>query len=186
MSRDHERHQLHQAEQLRPPAGPVPDGATSLPSLIRMRTGWRQYGATMVWTNGCFDILHPGHVRFLDKARDLGDVLIVGINDDASVRRLKGPERPFIQLAGRVTLLVGLQSVDRVVILSGDAPTPEIEALRPDVCCKDSDYAHLPLPEREVVEGYGGRMVLLPRDATWSTTSLVARAAAQACRGACS
>jgi D-beta-D-heptose 7-phosphate kinase / D-beta-D-heptose 1-phosphate adenosyltransferase len=159
--------------------GGRPDGASSLQHLLEARASWRQDGAMVVWTNGCFDILHPGHVRFLTQARALGDVLLVGINGDDSVRRLKGASRPFIPLSGRITMLAGLRSVDHVVVLSGDTPAREVEVLRPDVCCKDGEYTVLPLPERELVEGYGGRMALLPRDTTWSTTSLASQVTAQ-------
>jgi D-beta-D-heptose 7-phosphate kinase/D-beta-D-heptose 1-phosphate adenosyltransferase len=155
----------------------TPDhGSAELQCLIEARTSWRRDGVRVVWTNGCFDLLHPGHVRFLAQARALGDLLIVGINDDDSVRRLKG-RHPFVPLTGRITMLTALGMVDHVVVLSGDAPTPEVDALRPDVACKDSEYAKLPLPEREVVEGYGGQMVLLPRDRAWSTTALAAHVA---------
>lgn len=147
-------------------------GLTSLQCLVEVRVTWRRDGARLVWTNGCFDLLHPGHIQFLAQARALGDVLVVGINDDDAVRRLKGPARPFVPLPGRITMLTALRSVDHVVILAGDAPTREIDVLRPDIACKDSEYAVLPLPERAVVEGYGGRMVLLPRDTVWTTTSL--------------
>lgn len=150
----------------------APSGATSLQRLLKERSIWRTDGVSLVWTNGCFDLLHPGHIRFLTQARALGDLLVVGINDDASVRRLKGTSRPFVSLPGRISMLTALRAVDHVVVLSGDTPTREISALRPDVACKDAEYAVLPLPERAVVEGYGGRMLLLPRDTTWSTTSL--------------
>jgi len=177
-----ERHQRGQGRQLARHwhlQVQAPAGATSFQRLLEARTTWRQDGATVVWTNGCFDILHPGHIRFLTQARALGDLLVVGINDDVSVRRLKGASRPFVPLIGRITMLTGLRAVDHVVVLSGDTPTREVEALRPDVCCKDCEYAVLPLPEREVVEGYGGRMVLLPRDTAWSTTSLAGQVTAQ-------
>ena len=151
-------------------------GATSVKELLTVRDEWRRRGEIVVWTNGCFDLLHPGHLAFLTQAQALGDVLIVGVNDDASVRRLKGPSRPFVPLAGRVAMLNGLRVVDHVIVLEADTPVGEVDVLRPDVCCKDFDYASLPLPERAVVEAYGGRMLLLPRVPGWSTTSLAERA----------
>jgi rfaE bifunctional protein nucleotidyltransferase chain/domain len=153
--------------------------ATPLQRLLEARTTWQQDGVRIVWTNGCFDLLHPGHLRFLTQARALGDLLVVGINDDDSVRRLKGVSRPFIPLSGRITMLTGLRVVDYVLVLSGDTPIREVETLRPDIACKDDDYAVLPLPERAVVENYGGRMVLLPRDTSWSTTALASHVTAQ-------
>src|ERR1044072_2850274 len=106
-----------------------------------MRDGWRAAGRTVVWTNGCFDLFHAGHALFLEAARALGDVLVVGLNSDASVRRLKGPQRPFLDFASRATVLRAMRAVDHVVALREDVPSPEIAELEPDVCCKDDDYA---------------------------------------------
>ncbi|MFF4750320.1 adenylyltransferase/cytidyltransferase family protein [Streptomyces sp. NPDC002514] len=143
-----------------------------LADLVDQRGEWRARGRTVVWTNGCFDLLHAGHIGFLDMARALGDVLIVGVNTDAWVRRLKGPDRPFVPFASRTAVLHGLRAVDHVVAMAQDTPLPEIEALRPDVCVKDDSYAYLPMPEREVVESYGGRVRLLPRIPELSTSLL--------------
>ncbi|WP_406120403.1 adenylyltransferase/cytidyltransferase family protein [Streptomyces canus] len=143
--------------------------------LLPVLQRWRSAGEVIVWTNGCFDLLHDGHVRFLREARALGDRLVVGLNSDESVRRLKGEERPVVPFDQRAELLRELRSVDHVVALEGDLPVAEIKSLRPDICCKDETYLSLPLPERQVVEGYGGRMLLLPRHDGFSTTGLVSR-----------
>lgn len=129
----------------------------------------------MVWTNGCFDLLHAGHVYLLETARALGDVLIVGINSDESIRRLKGTTRPFVGLAGRSAVLRAMRAVDHVITLREDTPCPEIAELRPDICVKDDTYAVLPLPERKIVESYGGRMHLVPRLTGLSTTDIAER-----------
>lgn len=127
----------------------------------------------VVFTNGCFDILHAGHVRYLQAARELGDCLIVGLNSDASVRRLKGPERPVNQEADRAEVLSGLAAVDYVVIF--DEPTAEdlIREIQPDVYVKGGDYSLEQLPESRVVSGYGGKTVLVPEVPGRSTTNLI-------------
>ncbi len=160
-------------------AEPVPATSqeTALPVdlALPLVKRWRSAGQTIVWTNGCFDLLHDGHVRFLRDARALGDRLVVGLNSDESVRRLKGADRPVVPFDQRADQLLALRSVDCVVALAQDRPVPEIEAIRPDICCKDDSYLRLPLPERPVVEGYGGSMRLLPRYEGLSTTGVVAR-----------
>lgn len=151
-----------------------------LDGLLAARSRWRAAGLTVVWTNGCFDLLHAGHVWLLEEARAMGDVLVVGVNTDASIRRLKGADRPFVPLEGRVRVLRGLRAVDHVITLRGDTPSEEIGRLRPDICVKDDTYRTLPLPEREVVEGYGGRMELLPRVPGLSSTALARHVRGQA------
>ena len=131
----------------------------------------------VAWTNGCFDLLHAGHVALLKLARSEADLLVVGVNSDESVARLKGPTRPVCQLADRVAILDELQCVDVVLVLGSDVPTPEIARLRPDVCFKDDSYASLPMPERATVEGYGGTVRLVPRVGQLSTTATIARIA---------
>ncbi|MGB6164847.1 MAG: adenylyltransferase/cytidyltransferase family protein [Pseudonocardiaceae bacterium] len=147
---------------------------TELDTLLRLRPAWRAANKTLVWTNGCFDLFHSGHALFLEAARALGEVLVVGLSSDESVRRLKGADRPFIDFDSRATVLRGMRAVDHVIRLREDLPCPEIDLLRPDVCCKDDNYEMLSLPERELVESYGGRMQLLPRIAGRSTTALAA------------
>ncbi|MDI7275430.1 MAG: D-glycero-beta-D-manno-heptose 1-phosphate adenylyltransferase, partial [Anaerolineae bacterium] len=138
---------------------------------------YRREGKRIVFTNGCFDILHSGHVAFLQQARALGDVLIVGVNSDASVRRLKGPTRPINSHADRVTVLAALEAVDHVVLFEEDTPERLISELRPDVHVKGSDYSIESLPEAAIVQSYGGRVVILPLVEGKSTTAIVRKIA---------
>jgi rfaE bifunctional protein nucleotidyltransferase chain/domain len=148
------------------------------PSLLAAREAHRQAGRSVVWTNGCFDLIHAGHVRSLVEASRLGDVLIVGLNSDDSVRRLKGDGRPVLPAADRAEVLAAFECVDHVYTFDDLVPTPTLEWLRPDVHCKGAEYAPphgRPLPEREVVEAYGGRVAFLPLVPGVSTTELIAR-----------
>jgi rfaE bifunctional protein nucleotidyltransferase chain/domain len=157
------------------PMGADLPSVVSVDALVAQRERWRRAGRSVVWTNGCFDLLHAGHVLGLADARALGDVLVVGINDDASVRRLKGPERPIVPLADRVTIVAALAAVDHVVVLEDDTPTAVLERLRPDVHCKGGDYgAGDTLAEREAVERGGGQVRILPFHEGRSTTAIVA------------
>jgi D-beta-D-heptose 7-phosphate kinase/D-beta-D-heptose 1-phosphate adenosyltransferase len=151
---------------------------TDLDTLLAERFHWRARGQTVVWTNGCFDLLHIGHVRGLQEARRLGDVLVVGVNSDASVCRLKGPRRPIVSAAERAELLAALACVDRVLIFGEDTPTEVLRRLQPDIHCKGADYAPpstRPIPEAEVVHSYGGRIAFLTFTPGLSTTDLVQR-----------
>jgi glycerol-3-phosphate cytidylyltransferase len=141
---------------------------------VRWRESRRGSGHRVVFTNGCFDVLHAGHVEYLAWARAQGDVLMVGLNSDDSVRRLKGPERPFVVWDDRARILAGLRCVDAVV--GFDELTPEVllDRIRPDVHVKSEQYRIDDLPERAVVEQHGGRIVLAPHVAGKSTTDLVA------------
>jgi rfaE bifunctional protein nucleotidyltransferase chain/domain len=134
-------------------------------------------GDKIVWTNGCFDILHAGHVLLLEQARALGDALVVGMNADASVRRLKGDGRPVNTAELRARVLVALRSVDYVVIFAEDSPASTIEALRPDIYAKGGDYTieTINQEERRLVEGYGGRIELMGEVEGLSTTNILAR-----------
>ena len=149
-----------------------------LATLVAVRDRYRRAGRTVVWTNGCFDLLHPGHVSSLQSARELGDVLIVGLNGDASVRANKGPTRPVLNQHERAAVLSALECVDHVLIF--DDPTPErvLAAVRPDVHCKGAEYAPpygKPVPEAATVIGYGGRIEYLPVVPGVSTTDIVSR-----------
>jgi D-beta-D-heptose 7-phosphate kinase / D-beta-D-heptose 1-phosphate adenosyltransferase len=130
----------------------------------------------VVTTNGCFDILHPGHLATLRAAKALGDTLVVLVNDDDSVRRLKGPSRPIVPAAGRAELLAALEPVDFVVLFSEDTPVGLLAAIRPDVHVKGGDYAAADLPETTVVEAGGGRVVIVPTVPGHSTSEIVRRA----------
>lgn len=135
----------------------------------------RRDGRAVVFTNGCFDVLHAGHVEYLAWARAQGDALIVGLNDDASVRRLKGDGRPIVAFAQRAEVLRALRSVDAVVGFGESTPEVLLERLRPDVHVKSDQYRAEDLPERTVVLAHGGRIVLAPHVAGISTTDTIAR-----------
>ncbi len=146
--------------------------------LLAARERARRDGRVVVWTNGTFDLLHPGHVSSLQAARALGDVLVVGLNSDASVRGYKGPTSPILTQDERAAMLAALECVDYVVMF--DEPTPEaaLARLRPDVHCKGAEYAPphgRPVPELALVEGYGGRVEYLPLVPGLSTTELLKR-----------
>lgn len=134
----------------------------------------------MVATGGCFDLLHAGHVATLQAARALGDCLVVCLNSDDSVRRLKGLDRPLVPQADRARVLAALACVDEVVVFDEETPSRVIEELRPDVWVKGGDYAGAPLPEAELLASWGGQAVVVPYLSGRSTTSLVASARAGA------
>jgi rfaE bifunctional protein nucleotidyltransferase chain/domain len=132
-------------------------------------------GRTIVFTNGVFDILHPGHVRYLQDARALGEILIVGLNADASVRRNKGPERPINPENERAEILAALACVDAVVIFDEDTPAEIVRAVQPDVLVKGADWPADQIVGRDTVEARGGRVVLMPVEPGHSTTAIVER-----------
>jgi rfaE bifunctional protein nucleotidyltransferase chain/domain len=144
-------------------------------SAIGLVAMLRQAQKTIVFTNGVFDLLHPGHVRYLEVARSLGDALILGLNSDVSVRRNKGPARPITPERERAEVLAALSSVDAVVIFDEDTPAAIVEALQPDVLVKGADWPADQIVGREVVEARGGRVVLVPVEQGHSTTSVVER-----------
>ena len=129
----------------------------------------------MVFTNGVFDLLHRGHIDVLVASRALGDALIVGVNDDASVRRLKGPARPIRTAADRAYVLAALEMVDAVVIFPEDTPLELIRVVRPDVLVKGGDYTPETIVGREDVEGWGGRVAVIPLTPGHSTTATIDR-----------
>jgi D-beta-D-heptose 7-phosphate kinase/D-beta-D-heptose 1-phosphate adenosyltransferase len=135
----------------------------------------RASGRTIVFTNGVFDLLHPGHIRYLAAARGLGDVLIVGLNSDRSVRANKGPDRPINAEGERAEILAALSCVDAVVVFDEDTPHDIIAAIQPDVLVKGADWAADAIVGRDVVEARGGRVVRMPVESGYSTTSIVAR-----------
>ena len=135
----------------------------------------RRRGRTVAFANGCFDLLHVGHVRYLDAAAAEADVLVVAINDDASVERLKGRGRPIMAEADRAELVAALRCVDYVVSFPEPTVTPLLEALRPDVHCKGTDYTVESVPERAVVQGYGGRTAIVGDPKDHSTRDLLGR-----------
>jgi D-glycero-beta-D-manno-heptose 1-phosphate adenylyltransferase len=135
----------------------------------------RSPGRKIVFTNGVFDLLHPGHVRYLQQARALGDVLIVGLNADESVRRNKGPERPLTPEHERAEILAALDCVDAVVIFTEDTPDAIIKAVQPDVLVKGADWAADRIVGRDTVEARGGRVVRMAVEEGYSTTAIVER-----------
>jgi rfaE bifunctional protein nucleotidyltransferase chain/domain len=159
----------------------TPDASGSkvktLDELIASRAAWSQAGQTVVWTNGCFDLLHVGHVRSFRDAKALGDILIVGINSDASVHSVKGDSRPIVNQTDRAELIAALEMVDYVTIFDESTPVASLSRLRPDIHCKGAEYADgaRPVPERDIVLGYGGQIRFLSFHPGRSTTELIDR-----------
>ncbi|MCU0329556.1 MAG: D-glycero-beta-D-manno-heptose 1-phosphate adenylyltransferase [Candidatus Kapabacteria bacterium] len=152
----------------------------SLQDVILWRNQLRDIGKTVVFTNGCFDVLHAGHVTYLTAARQLGDVLVVGLNSDESVRRLKGPQRPVNGVEDRAVVLEALRCVDAVVVFEDDTPLTLITALLPDVLVKGGDYTRETIVGAEVVEASGGRIQTIPLLPGRSTTAILAKGGSQA------
>jgi rfaE bifunctional protein nucleotidyltransferase chain/domain len=148
---------------------------TNREELLRVREGLRAEGRRLVFTNGCFDLLHVGHVRYLAEARRLGDALLVAINSDASVRALKGAGRPVLSEAERAEILAALASVDFVTVFEEESPRALIAELLPDVLVKGGDYGLDEIHGREEVERAGGRVLALPFVEGASTTGVIDR-----------
>jgi rfaE bifunctional protein nucleotidyltransferase chain/domain len=140
--------------------------------LVEARRSWKLAGKTVVFTNGCYDILHPGHIRLLESARSLGDILILALNTDASVQRLKGPSRPLIAEEQRAELAAALEAVDAVTFFDEDTPRELIAQVLPDILIKGADWAHF-IAGREEVEAAGGKVLALPLEPGYSTTGIV-------------
>jgi D-beta-D-heptose 7-phosphate kinase/D-beta-D-heptose 1-phosphate adenosyltransferase len=147
----------------------------SLDDLSSKRTDLRKAKKTLVFSNGCFDLLHLGHVRYLREARELGDALAIGLNSDASTRRIKGDDRPILPQEERAEILAALECVDYIVIF--DEPTAEqlVAILKPDIYVKGGDYTLDELPEAKIVEDYGGKVIVLPLVPGHSTTRIIER-----------
>ncbi|HEY2946499.1 MAG TPA: adenylyltransferase/cytidyltransferase family protein [Vicinamibacteria bacterium] len=150
-------------------------GARPLSSLVEERRRWRDEGRLLVLTNGCFDLLHPGHVALLEAARAQGDVLVVAINSDRSVRRIKGKGRPLVPEAERAETLLALEPVDRVVVYDEPTPLEVVKALVPDVLVKGADWGENAIVGREEVEAAGGRVVRVDMVPGRSTTAMLER-----------
>jgi rfaE bifunctional protein nucleotidyltransferase chain/domain len=161
----------------------------SLDTLQTMRATWRREGLRLVFTNGVFDLLHSGHVRYLEQARTLGDLLVIGINSDASTRALKGSWRPLVSEEHRAYLLSALRWVDYVTIFAESTAEALVATLQPEVYVKGGDYGRTEqnaqvvdtsrLPEARVVQTYGGQVMLLPYLSGHSTTALIGRIVAR-------
>ena len=146
----------------------------SRPQLLQQRQIWKAEGKKVVLTNGCYDILHPGHIRTLERARSLGDVLVLALNTDASVQRIKGPQRPFFDERMRAALALELEAVDAVTLFDEDTPRELIASILPDVLVKGADWSHF-VAGREEVEAAGGSVHMLPLEPGFSTTNIAER-----------
>lgn len=159
----------------------APDPQTkivTLERLLALRAEWRRQGRLVVWTNGCFDVLHVGHIRNLHAAAQQGDVLVVGINSDSSVRRIKGPARPVIEQHERAELLAALACVDFVLVFDDDTPIPVLAQLQPEIHCKGAEYAPPNgkfVPEADTVRAYGGEIRYMPQIPDRSTSEIIRR-----------
>ncbi len=142
--------------------------------LILQKRQWKAEGKKVVFTNGCYDILHPGHIRLLERARSLGDILILALNSDESVHRLKGPSRPFFDERTRAELAMHLEAVDAVTLFGEDTPRELIAVLLPDVLVKGADWSHF-IAGREEVEAAGGQVYALPLEPGYSTTDIAGK-----------
>ncbi|MFH1133485.1 MAG: D-glycero-beta-D-manno-heptose-7-phosphate kinase [Nanoarchaeota archaeon] len=147
----------------------------TLPELVRIVQDLKRKGKRIVWTNGCFDILHPGHTRYLAEARKLGDVLILGLNTDASVRKLKGPERPILNETERAEVLSALCSINYLLFFSEETPIRQLKALMPDVIAKGGDYTVEQVVGHELMEKSGGKVVIIPLLQGYSTSSIISK-----------
>jgi len=154
---------------------PAADKICDKSRLMQRAAQWRAHGETLVFTNGCFDLLHVGHVMSLEYARRAGDRLIVGLNGDQSVQRLKGLARPVVTENERAFILAALGCVDAVIVFAEDTPLSILEWLKPDVLVKGGDYREEQVVGREIVQAYGGRILIAPFIPNRSTTSLITR-----------
>jgi len=150
-----------------------------LPALVRLRRALKRKGKVVVFTNGTFDILHRGHVEYLARAKRLGDVLAVGLNTDASIRRIKGPGRPVNRAKDRAAVLAALQAVDFVCLFAEDTPGRIIARLKPDVLVKGADWKKDEIVGREIVESLGGKVRRIPLTPGRSTSRLIDRIVAR-------
>jgi rfaE bifunctional protein nucleotidyltransferase chain/domain len=147
----------------------------SLDDVRRRVEDARRRGLSVALANGCFDVLHVGHIRYLEGARREADVLVVGVNGDGSVERLKGPGRPLLPSADRAVLVAALRAVDHVVVFEEDDVTRLLLALKPDVHCKGTDYTPDTVPEKDVVRSYGGRVAIVGDPKDHDTRALIQR-----------
>ncbi|MDX5422561.1 MAG: D-glycero-beta-D-manno-heptose 1-phosphate adenylyltransferase [Hymenobacteraceae bacterium] len=149
------------------------DKIFTLPQLQERLQEWKAQGQKIVFTNGCFDLLHLGHVDYLEKARQLGDKLVLGLNTDASISRIKGPSRPLQDEMSRARIMASLLFIDAVVLFDDDTPLELIKAVQPDILVKGDDYAVEQIVGHEVVEARGGEVKTVPLVKGYSTTNIV-------------
>jgi len=147
----------------------------SLPDAVELVSNWKTDGHKVVFTNGCFDVLHYGHVCYLAETKELGDKLIVGLNSDASVRRLKGETRPINGQKERATLLASLSFIDAIVIFEEDTPENLIKNISPDFLVKGGDYTFETIVGAEFVSSYGGKVITIPLVKNFSSSSIIKR-----------
>jgi len=152
----------------------------ALDELVHVVSGWRLQSQTVVFTNGCFDIMHRGHVEYLAQAASLGNRLIVGLNSDQSIFKLKGPNRPIIDGYSRAELLASFQFIDAVVLFDDETPINLITALKPNVLAKGGDYTPETIVGANIVTANGGRVAVIPIVAGYSTTNIIKKIASQA------
>ena len=143
----------------------------SRPALAAARAGWKRENKIVVFTNGCYDLLHPGHVRLLEQCKSMGDILILALNTDASVARYKGPHRPLLSERQRAATALALDAVDAVTFFDEDTPRELIAQVLPDILVKGADWSHF-VAGREEVEAAGGKVVLIPLEPGQSTTNI--------------
>lgn len=148
------------------------DKLINLETFLRIKTDFAP-GTKIVFTNGCFDILHPGHLTYLNTAKGLGDILVIGLNSDSSVKRIKGPQRPINVQADRAKMLSGLWSVNFVIIFSEDTPRRLIEQIKPDILVKGGDWPIEKIVGHEFVQSYGGKVYSIPLQPGYSTSKLI-------------
>jgi rfaE bifunctional protein nucleotidyltransferase chain/domain len=149
--------------------------------LLNARREWKAQGKTVVFTNGCYDLLHPGHIRLLEQSRSLGAILVLGLNTDSSVARMKGPGRPLIPESGRARMAAALSAVDAVTLFDEDTPRELIAELLPDILIKGADWSHF-IAGREEVEAAGGKVMTLPLEPGYSTTLMIEKILARPAR----
>ena len=149
------------------------DKIKPLSRLIKVISSLKKSGKKIVFTNGCFDLLHYGHAKYLEEARNKGDILIVGINSDASIRRIKGEKRPVVEEKSRMRLVAALESVDFVVLFKEDTPLNTIKKIRPDILIKGADWKKQDIVGADVIKSYGGRVSTIKLVKGLSTTNLI-------------
>jgi len=154
---------------------PLPDGLVSRVEAGRLCSEWRALGKRVVFTNGCFDLIHAGHVLYLAETRALGDALVVGVNSDDSIRALKGMPRPYMRELERAWVLLSLRSVDLVCVFPEPTPLELIRVVRPDILAKGGDYKPGNVVGRDVVESYGGSVAIVQFYPGYSSSSLIRR-----------
>jgi D-beta-D-heptose 7-phosphate kinase/D-beta-D-heptose 1-phosphate adenosyltransferase len=150
-------------------------------TLLHRAAEWRATGQRLVFTNGCFDLLHVGHITLLEQCRSFGDKLILGINTDAGVQRLKGPSRPIVNQQDRARVLSALAAIDAVVLFDEDTPLELIRELKPDVLVKGGDYTEATVVGAELVRAHGGRVEIVPTVEGFSTTGIIQKMTTPGC-----